>query len=596
MRPFPLENEAPFDSIAARVAFFAATTPHSVAIVDSRGNVTYAELERKSNQLAAQLQHYGAAPEKCVAVYLERSAGFIISLLAVFKTGAAYVPIDPATPLERIAFMLADAAAVAMITEATHCSDVQPGPWKVLSLNEADGTTARPSHVVPSPESLAYVIYTSGSTGQPKGVEITHGNLANLIAWHQEQFEVTAVDRASHVASLGFDASVWEIWPYLTAGASVQVADECTRRSAELLRQWLIDRRITISFVPTILAEQMLQMPWPERTCLRAMLTGGDRLHRRPPPGVPFEVVNNYGPTECTVVATSGTVAASCDYDGVPPTIGRPIAGTQAIVLDANLRPVQPGEEGELCVAGACVGRGYRNLPELTAERFVTYLQAGGEPLRIYRTGDGVRMLESGEFEFLGRIDDQVKIRGYRIEPGEIEFWLNRCSGINASAIAVKHIQDYGPVLVAYVVPEALRNPAESDMRAFLAAHLPEYMVPEFFVTVPALPLTHNGKVDKSALPPPSSKQLFTDNVQARSKAEDDYALQQEITGLVAALLDRSSIAPDENFFMMGGHSMLGVQLVAQIRDRFGVRLTLRQLFTAPTVAALSAEVARLSR
>ncbi len=598
--PFPeRENSAigsPADSIPARIARHAAATPNHTAIVDGSARLTYGEIERQSNLLAARLHEAGAGQDRCIGLLLERSARFIVAALAVMKSGAAYVPLDPTTPVDRVAAILGDAGAIVLLTDSRMASSLPAGPWRVMELDIPAKISPIPlTKVEPDPKSLAYVIYTSGSTGQPKGVEITHASLCNLIDWHQSAFAVTAADRASQVAGLGFDAAVWEIWPYLTLGASLHIADELTRRSSQALRDWIVAEKITICFVPTALAEQLLQTSWPPETALRRLLTGGDTLHRRPVAGLPFFVVNNYGPTECTVVATSGIVSPDGDA-GSQPSIGRPIANATALILDDALRAVVPGEEGELCVAGALVGRGYHNRPELTASRFVTYLSAAGESLRIYRTGDRARLLENGDIAFLGRIDDQVKIRGYRIELGEIVVSLNRCAGIEASVISVRDIGDAGPTLVAYVVPASDARLTAPELRDFLAARLPEYMVPPFFVSIPQLPMTVNGKLDTSALPAPGTDNLLPDRVAANHGPSERNGFQQQISELVASLLGRPSIEADDNFFMVGGHSMLGVQLVARIRDVFGVKLTLRQLFSAPTVAGLSTEVARLTK
>ncbi|HVS37778.1 MAG TPA: non-ribosomal peptide synthetase, partial [Gemmataceae bacterium] len=480
--------------------------------------------------------------------------------------------------------------------------NLPPGPWRVIEIDGPDAAliaaqSAAPVPFEPGPASLAYVVYTSGSTGRPKGVEIAHANLRNLIAWHQAAFGVTAADRASQVAGFGFDAAVWEIWPHLTAGASLYIADEPTRRSAPALRDWLVAEKITIAFVPTVLAESLLHMSWPAETALRTLLTGADTLRRRPAAGLPFLLVNNYGPTECTVVATSGAVSPSGDADG-PPSIGRPIANTTALILDETLRPVRAGEVGELCLAGALVGRGYRNHPELTAERFVTYSPPSGPPHRIYRTGDRARLLPGGEIAFLGRVDEQVKIRGYRIELGEIAACLDRCPGIEACTVTARDAGADGPVLVACVVAAPGARLTVSGVRAFLAGRLPDYMIPTQYVALAALPTTANGKLDKSSLPAPAADNLLPnrpmdDGAVAANGAAAGY--QPQIAALVASLLGQDSVGPDENFFMIGGHSMLGAQLAARIQERFRVKLTLRQLFTAPTVAALAAAVAKLA-
>jgi len=584
------------DSIPARIACRAATAPNHLAIMDGKTQLTYGEIERQSDLLAARLQEAGAGHERCIGLFLERSAKFIVAALAVMKSGAAYVPLDSSNPAVRVAAILADAGAIVLLTDSHKVQNLRAGPWRVIEfeLSDKPGSIAFTKFET-DPKSLAYVIYTSGSTGQPKGVEIAHASLSNLVAWHQSAFEVTAADRASQVAGCGFDAAVWEIWPYLTAGASLHIADELTRRSPQALRDWIVAQKITISFAPTAIAEQLLRASWPAETALRTLLTGGDTLHRWPAPELPFLLVNNYGPTECTVVATSGIVSPDGDAGGQP-SIGRPIANATALILDDALRPVAPGEAGELCIGGALVGRGYRNRPELTANRFVTYLSASGELARIYRTGDRARILENGDIAFLGRLDDQVKIRGYRIELGEIVASLNRFAGIEASAVSVQDIGDAGPTLIAYVVPACDARLTAQELREFLAASLPDYMLPAFFVSILELPMTTNGKLDTSALPPPCADNLLPDRVAAKEVPSERNGLQQQISALVASLLGRPSIDADDNFFMVGGHSMLGVQLVARIRDVFGVKLTLRQLFTAPTVADLSTEVARLTK
>ena len=570
----------------------AAQAPSRLAVADDRGQLTYAELVRESNRLAARLQEAGAGQGKSVGIFLPRSTGFVVAALAVLKSGAAYVPLDHSTPADRISFILADAGVVAVISERAVAKDLPHGSWKVLETESIDTKPAAPFvDVKENRDSLAYIVYTSGSTGQPKGVEITRANLCSLLEWHQSAFAVTATDRASQLAGLGFDAAGWEIWPYLTAGASLYIADENTRRSPGMLRDWLVAKKITIGFVPTFLAEQLFDADWPDETALRILLTGGDRLGRRPRNGLPFTVINNYGPTECTVVATSGVVSpegSSADR----PSIGRPIANVTALILDEALRPVAPGEPGELCIAGESVGRGYRNMPERTASCFVTILTSG-EPLRIYRTGDRARMLANGEIEFLGRFDDQVKIRGYRVELGEIVACLNRNPDVESSTVIVSDGRADGPALVAYVVPRDGASVTESGLRAYLAAKLPDYMIPISLISISALPVTANGKLDKSALPAPRGDDRLAISATEHSGTEQCSVAKERVAELVASLLNLPSIGADENFFMAGGHSMFGVQLVAKIRETFGVKLTLRQLFKAPTVATLSTEVAR---
>jgi amino acid adenylation domain-containing protein len=585
------------DSIWARIASQAFATPDRIAITDGAVGLTFSELELRSNRLAEHLREAGVDAEACVGLFLERSADFVVAALAVMKAGGAYLPLDSATPADRARSILADAGAVLLLTHRRKAGGLNVA-CRTIEIDTLPATNTRDAlsrqdDVPEDPDALAYVIYTSGSTGRPKGVEITHGNLLNLIDWHQHAFSVTAADRASEVAGLGFDAAGWEIWPHLTAGASVHFADEATRRSPQALRDWIVAEKITISFVPTVLAEQLLHSEWPSTTALRTLLTGADTLHRRPITGLPFAVINNYGPTECTVVATSGKVLA----DGAEgrPSIGRPISNTTALILDDQLRPVPRGDAGELCLAGAHVGRGYRNNPEMTASRFVTYAPSSGPSLRIYRTGDRARFTEAGDIAFLGRLDDQVKIRGYRIELGEIVASLDRFLGLEASAVIARNDPVAGQQLVAYVVLGPAAKVTSVDLREFLAARLPDYMIPATFVAVDALPITANGKLDKAALPAPTAENIVPKGDAPAHSSAPSSDIEERVAKLVASLLGHASVTREENFFMAGGHSMLGVQLVARIRDTFGVKLHLRQLFGAPTIAALSAEVEKLS-
>jgi amino acid adenylation domain-containing protein len=561
-----------------------------VAVVDALGQLTYAELERESSQLAARLRELGVGPERCVGVLVERSARFVVAALGILKSGGAYVPLDPSTPVDRAAYVLADAGVSVLVTQPEKIDKLPVGPWQTIDVDCLPTSDTAFLAGAGAPEDLAYVIYTSGSAGLPKGVEITHASLSNLIEWHQKTFGITSADRASLVAGLGFDAAVWEIWPYLAAGATICIADEDTRRCAASLREWMLSEQITIGFLPTILAEQMIQMPWPKDARLRYVLTGGDVLHRRPNRNLPFVLVNNYGPSECTVVATSGVV--SPEETNRFPSIGRPIANATAFVLDDKLQPVSDGESGELCLAGALVGRGYRNMPDATENAFVTYTNGTGESQRIYRTGDRVRLLDDGEFEYLGRFDDQLQIRGYRVEPGEIVARLNQCAGIASSAVVAHPADSSEPSLLAYVVSDGSAPIDAASLRSALAQKLPEYMLPSTFVSMPAFPVTPNGKLDRAALPAPSADNVLA-NV-CRAAAATDDPVRREIATMVESLLDRPSVDPEANFFMIGGHSMLAVQLAARIRDAFGVKLTLRQLFTAPTIAALSSEVTAL--
>lgn len=576
-------------SLCELVAAHAVATPNAIAVVAGKESITYRELDRRANQLANYLITLGVGPETIVGLCLERSPQSVIGALAVLKAGGAYLPLDPAYPTERLLFMLNDAQPRVLLTRPDLAEKLSGGIWKVVTVAgnreiESYSTDAPVKQV--NPDNLAYVIYTSGSTGRPKGVEITHASLLNLVSWHRREFGVTRHDRASHLASVGFDAAVWEVWPYLAAGASLHLPDETTRVSPELLRDWLVANEITISFLPTALAERVMTLDWPAETVLRFLLTGADTLHRYPTDNVPFELVNNYGPTECTVVATSGRVQSGEGANSLP-TIGRPVTNTQIYILDENLQLVRAGEPGELCVGGAGVARGYLNRPELTREKFI------GDPFslvagaRLYRTGDLARQLDNGEIAYLGRVDEQIKILGHRIEPSEIEASLDRHPAIASSVVVARGAACEEKRLAAYVVMSNGATPEAADLRAFLQTELPDYMVPSVFVKLATMPLTANGKVDRVALPEPNAQNTLRDEEFIRPRTP----IEQRLATTLCSLLSLSEVSVNDNFFLLGGHSLLGTQLIVKIRSTFGVDLALRTLFDAPTIAELSAEI-----
>ena len=577
------------------VARWASISPDSIAVRGTAGAITWQQLEQRSNQLARHLLSLGATAEVPVALYFERSPEFVIAALAVWKAGGAYVPLDPSYPPERIDAILKDAAVPVLLSHKWMAAGLRSGTWSVLDL-DVDASRIRsystePLYQSTSGDQLAYLIYTSGSTGTPKGVEVTHANLAHLIGWHSHAFQVTSNDRASQVAGLAFDAAVWEIWCHLAAGASICLIDEESRRSPEGLRDWLVREKITISFAPTILAEHLLMLDWPVETNLRILLTGADTLHRYPRPGLPFTLVNNYGPTECTVLVTSGSVPEGT-FEHIP-TIGRPIDGTEILILDSALQPVPDGEAGEICAAGFQVARGYRNAPELTAEKFVSMKSALGG--RIYRTGDRGRILPNGEIAFLGRIDDQIKIRGFRVEPDDIVAHLVAHPSIRNAVVSARGSSSDEKHLLAYLVLTPEVTLSAEEVRAFLAARVPDYMIPATFVRLESLPLTSTGKCDRQALPLPSAANTLRDESVMQAPATNQT--EEKIREFVSALMGGRAVSRDDNFFLVGGHSMLAAQLLARVRESFGVSLTLRQLFEAPNAATLAALVdQRLAR
>jgi amino acid adenylation domain-containing protein len=445
----------------------------------------------------------------------------------------------------------------------------------------------RPESAV-MPVDLAYIIYTSGSTGQPKGVEVPHSGLSNLVAWHQRAFQVTSTDRASALASLGFDAAVWELWPYLTCGASVHLPEEIIRSDARALRDWMVSQHITVSFAATAMAENLMQLDWPKTTALRFLLTGADTLKKYPSSRLPFVLVNNYGPTEGTVVSTSGVIAPDGSTKQAP-SIGRPIDGVEIYILDEHQQPVSEGITGEIYIGGSGLARGYRKRPDLTAERFVTNPFSAEADARLYRTGDLARWLPDGQITFLGRVDEQVKIRGYRVEPSEIATVLGQHAAVQTSIVVARGDVPGDRELVAYVVlsPGAKLNAGE--LSDHLRKRLPDYMVPSEFISIPSVPVTANGKVNRAALPAPNGSRSHT-----QAYVEPRTPVEEELVRILAPLLKLKRVGVNDNFFLLGGHSLLGTQLIARISETFGVDLTLLKLFDHPTVAEMSSEIEEL--
>jgi amino acid adenylation domain-containing protein len=561
-------------------------TPYALAIADDEQQWSYEELDRRSSQLAHHLRGLGIGPEARVGILLPRSCEFVLAVLAVVKAGGAYVPLDPQHPAERILFMLRDVGAAVVLTEENLAKDVMTSDASVVLLDrhraQFAAAAATPLKLDVATDNLAYIIYTSGSTGQPKGVAVTHSGLMNLVRWHQETYGVGSADRASQVASPSFDASVMEIWPCLTAGASLHVAPSAILAAPALLVSWLVKNEISISFLPTPLAEAVLEESWPEKCALRYLLTGGDRLHAVAPKRWPFALVNHYGPTENSVVTTICIVDAERPNDLAPP-IGRPIANTEVYVLDRALRPVPVGVEGELYLSGKGLARGYWQQPALTAERFLPNPFSKREGGRLYHTGDLVRYLPDGKLEFLGRIDSQVKLRGYRIELGEIEAELRRHAEVREAVVELKQHERGEPRLVGYIV----LNGDDGDksamaLRNYLHERLPEYMVPGAFVLLPELPLTPNGKVDRRALAELDDgaevKQAF---VAPRNKQE------KIVADIWAEVLGLSKVGVEDNFFELGGHSLLATRILARVNSALQVEITLDSLFRGRTVTSL---------
>jgi len=579
----------------------AAATPDAVAVVYEDQLLTYRELDRRSNLLAHHLRDLGIGPEKVVGLCVDRSPEMVVGLLGILKAGGAYLPLDPAYPARRISHMLAETRAQVLVTQADLVDRVTFTGTEVVDLDadvpngpQADNAPASGSR----PDNLAYVIYTSGSTGRPKGVMIRHQGVINYLTFLRRHYRLSAEDAVLQVSSISFDPSVRDIFAPLLAGARLVIPSELDVRSRKLLHE-IVGRcgvsRI-LSITPSLLRQivgDRTQADWPTLG-LRTLLPCGEALDYdlcrqiRGSVGEQVEIVNQYGPTECTMSSSYFAVDDSPELSATVP-LGRPIFNVRFYGLDDELQLTPVGVAGELYIAGDGVSRGYFGRPGLTAERFLPDPFGDGE--RIYRTGDVVRRRPDGDLEFVARRDHQVKVRGYRVELGEIEAALRSCAGVAEVVVLAREDEPGAKQLVAYVVAAA-GGPAlaTNDLRSRLREVLPDYMIPSAFVTLNALPVTANGKLDRKALPAP------------RERADDGLglaprtAVEQTVADIWCDVLRRQRVGADENFFDLGGHSLLATQVITRVCELFNVDLPLRAAFEAPTVVELSDRIERALR
>ncbi|MFJ1864454.1 amino acid adenylation domain-containing protein [Streptomyces sp. NPDC088097] len=563
----------------------AARTPDAPATVFRGERLTYAELDARAERLAGELRARGAGPERIVAVALHRSAEMVVSLLAVLKSGAAYLPVDPSLPAERIAYLLSDAEPVLLLAGEDVARSL-PAAEGLPRLDPAadHGGGAGAVGPAPLPSHPAYVIYTSGSTGRPKAVVVEHAAIVNRLLWMQDRYGLGADDRVLQKTPFGFDVSVWEFfWPLLT-GATLVVAEPGGHKDPAYLTRVIREEEVTtVHFVPSMLAAFVEDPGAAGCRSLRRVVCSGEalpeELKNRFLDVLDVPLHNLYGPTEAAVDVTHWDCRRE---DGGPVPIGRPIWNTSLYVLDPRGRPVLVGVTGELFLAGAGLARGYLRRPALTAERFP--LDPFGPPgSRMYRTGDLARHRADGSVEYLGRTDDQVKIHGFRIELGEIETALGRLHGVGRAAVVVREDVPGERRLVGYVVPEAGAAPDPEAMRAELARSLPEYMVP-VLVVVDGLPVTANGKLDRRALPAPASAPA--------AGYEPPLGETEELVAVVwASVLDAPRIGRHDDFFVLRGHSLSATRVAARLRQSLGLDLPLHTLFEERTVAALAVAV-----
>lgn len=564
-------------------------SPGSIAVVFQNQRVTYRELNYKADLISFKLSELGVGPDVRVGVMLDRSVEMVAALLGVLKAGGAYVPLDPSYPLDRLMFMLADCGAQVVLTQERYAEMLAGQTKHLLCLNgDAENILLGPKRCLARPDDLAYVIYTSGSTGKPKGVMVTHRGLVNYLAWSSDKYSVGDGCGAPVHSPLGFDLTVTSLFTPLVTGKTVFLVNEAEGVDGLVKTLRAASGYSLVKITPAHL-EALGQLLRPTEAAGRthALIIGGEALHgdvlefwtRNAPT---TRLINEYGPTEAVVgccvyevphgTTTTGSVA-----------IGKPIANTRLYVLDRKLRLAPVGIPGELYIGGDGLARGYLNRPDLTAEKFLPDPYAGEPGERLYRTGDVARWSALGELEYLGRNDHQVKVRGYRIELGEIEAAIHRHERVRECAVIVSEDKTAGKRLVAYLAAEAGETIDTEALRRFLLSGLPEYMIPSLFVTLSELPLSPNGKVDRSALPAPDAahfvKKQFVD---ALTPAEDLLA------GIWSQVLGVENVGVTDNFFELGGHSLLATQVVSRIREAFNVELPLRHLFESPTVAELA--------
>ncbi|MFT9785140.1 MupA/Atu3671 family FMN-dependent luciferase-like monooxygenase [Streptomyces rhizosphaericola] len=594
------------------VARRAAEHPGRTAVVGADAALTYRELDEGAERLSSVLAESGAGegPVPVIAVRLPRGPEFVTALLAVARAGCAYVPLDPALGAARAAQVIAESGARLVISGPDAARELGlPASVQVVPPDAAPmGDTGHRSR--PTPDSALSsplaVIYTSGSTGTPKGAVLTHRAVVDLCQWHHARFAPDAEYRAAMVCGQSFDASLMEVWPTLTAGGTLVVADDETRRDPLALARWLTGQKITFSVMPTALGEELLRLPAADQPPLRHLLLGGETLNRRPRPEAPYETLNVYGPTEATVLCVVDTVlplaesAAAVDGADVAP-IGRPVDNVTVRVVDASDKPVPIGTVGELLVGGPGVAQGYLHRPDLTDERFTTLPEGDGETRR-YRTGDLVRWTVDGRLVFVGRTDDQVKIRGFRVEPEEVAQVLGRLDGVRQAAV-ISRRRDHGEaVLAAYVVPtEPVSGEAAVQARRTerwtreLGHRLPDYMVPRMWCTLPELPLNSSGKLDRALLPPaipPAVADTGETRGPDRPTSEEAAitSVEKGLRNLWAAELDLTDagVDPDVSLFDLGGHSLTAMRLVNRIRETWGVEYPLTHLYQQPTLRSLT--------
>ncbi|BET96664.1 non-ribosomal peptide synthetase [Xenorhabdus sp. TCT-1] len=578
----------------------AAQHSEAIAAVFGEQTISYGELNRRANQLAHYLIRLGVRPDDRIAICVERSLEMVVGLLAILKAGGAYVPLDPVYPAERLAYMLEDAAPVALLTQTTLCDKLN-SPLPVVLLDNPEPSLAIQPTDNPNVQALgltshhlAYVIYTSGSTGTPKGVMVEHANVTRLLAATQARFQFDDQDVWTLFHSFAFDFSVWELWGALAYGGRLIIISAECARSPQLFYSLLCREHVTILNQTPSAFRQLIPAQDATAHTLRCIIFGGEalELHTLAPwvernPTTQTRLVNMYGITEITVHATYRELMEADIHSGRGSLIGQPLADLRIYILDTYGHPVPPGVAGEIYIAGAGVARGYLNRSELTAERFLTDPFSSEPDARLYKTGDLGRWLPDGNIEYLGRNDFQVKLRGFRIELGEIEAQLTLCDGVREAVVLAREDEPDQKRLVAYLLPQAGIELVPAELRQQLAQHLADYMLPSAFVTLDTFPLTPNGKLNRQALPAPDLSAVVTRSYET-PVGETEIALAQ----IWQKLLGLKQISRHDHFFELGGHSLMIVSLIEELRN-LGWQLDVRSVFVAPVLIAMAQAIQR---
>jgi amino acid adenylation domain-containing protein len=571
-------------------------TPDAVAVVFEGQQLTYNELNCRANQLAHYLQSLGVKPDTLVGICVERSLEMIVGLLGILKASGAYVPLDPDYPIERIIFMLEDAAVKVLLTQQKLINKLPEHQAQLICLDADWELISQFSQDNPITDvqatNLAYVIYTSGSTGQPKGVMLSHSNLSNHMFWMQETFPLTKTDRVLQKTPFSFDASVWEFYAPLLVGGQLLIAQPGGHTDSDYLLKTIAQQQVTtVQLVPSLL--QMLLEQGGIENCqlLKRVFCGGEilpvALQEKLLSQLNVNLCNLYGPTECCIDVTFWNCQREMYGQRIP--IGRPISNTQIYILDSNLQSLPVGIPGELHIGGAGLARGYLNRPELTQEKFIPNPFSNYPDSRLYKTGDLARYLPDGNIEYLGRIDNQVKIRGFRIELGEIETVLKQHSQVQSSVIIDQEDTSGNKRLVAYIVPQKETTPTPNELRQFLKEKLPDYMIPSAFVIMESLPLTPNGKIDRRALPETNLCGEIELNFVAPRNLEEEI-----LAKIWSQVLRVEPVGIYDNFFELGGDSILTIQIITRAR-KAGLELTPKQLFTHQNIAELATVATRVT-